>query len=92
MSVPEEMPLWERVTHPLADVLEIAFGCHHGKLSRVFTDHGHSYKVCCDCGATFHYSLDLMSITHRRTLFPALRRLRVEGKRRRLLRRRIEKS
>ena len=86
MSVPEQMPLWERMTHPLAKVLEIAFGCHHRKLSRVFTEHGHSYKVCCECGATFRYSLDSMSITHRRKLFPMLRRLRVEGRRRRLLR------
>ena len=49
----EEVPLWERVIHPLAHALEVAFGCRHRKLSRVFTVHGHSYKVGCECGATF---------------------------------------
>jgi hypothetical protein len=85
MSALEEMPLWERVTHPLANVLDIAFGCHHRKLSRVFTVEGHSYKVCCDCGASFHYSLQSMSITHRRKLFPMLRRLRIQRRRMKLL-------
>jgi len=66
MFAQEEMPLWERVMHPLANALEVAFGCHHRKLSRVFTVDGHSYKVCCECGATFHYSLESMSITERR--------------------------
>jgi len=85
----EEVPLWDSVTHPLANALEFAFGCHHTKLSRVFTIEGHSYKVCCDCGATFRYSLDRMSIVHRRRLFPALRRLRARQRRgtRNLLRR-----
>ena len=86
MSEVEDVPLLESVTRPFADVLDIAFGCHHRKLSRVFTINGHSYKVCCDCGATFHYSLESMSVTRRRRLFPALRRLRVQSKRR-LLRR-----
>jgi len=82
MSASEDNPLWESVTHPFANVLEIAFGCHHWKLSRVFTLHGHSYKVCCDCGATFHYSLESMSITHRRKFFSVLTRLRLQCKRR----------
>ena len=83
MSAPEGIPLWDTVTHPLANALEFAFGCHHRKLSRVFTIEGHSYKVCCDCGATFNYSLETMSITHRRRLLSALRRLQ---RRRRALR------
>lgn len=62
MFAQEEVPLWERMTHPLANALEVAFGCHHRKLSRVFTVQGHGYKVGCDCGATFHYSLESMSI------------------------------
>jgi len=86
MPVPDEIPLWERVTHPLANALDLAFGCHHRRLSRVFTVRGHSYKVCCDCGETFRYSLESMSITHRRKLFPVLRRLRVQQRKRRLLR------
>lgn len=82
----EGVPLWDSVAHPLANALEFAFGCHHRKLSRVFTMNGHSYKVCCDCGATFNYSLRTMSITHRRRLLAALRRLHAQRRRRRLLR------
>src|SRR5487761_837347 len=61
MMASERIPLWDSVTHPLASVLEFAFGCHHTKLSRVFTIDGHSYKVCCSCGAHFEYSLETMS-------------------------------
>ena len=82
----EGIPLWDSVTHPLAIVLEFAFGCHHRKLSRVFTMNGHSYKVCCDCGATFNYSLTTMSITRHRKLLAALLRLRAQRRRLRLLR------
>jgi hypothetical protein len=83
MSAPEGLPLWDSFAHPFANALELAFGCHHRKLSRVFTLEGHSYKVCCDCGQRFDYSLRTMTITHRRRLLSALRRLR---RRRRLLR------
>jgi hypothetical protein len=69
-------PLWDSVTHPLANAFDFAFGCHHTKLSRVFTLEGHSYKVCCDCGAHFEYSLRTMSIVSHSKMFPALRRLR----------------
>lgn len=86
MSEIEDVPLLESVTRPLANVLDIAFGCHHRKLSRVFTINGHSYKVCCDCGASFHYSLQSMSVTRRWRLLAALRCLRVQGMRK-LLRR-----
>ena len=41
-------------------VLDFLFGCHHRKLSRVFTIGRKTYRVCCDCGATFNYSLDAM--------------------------------
>lgn len=80
MSAPESAPLWDSVTHPLANALDYAFGCHHRKLSRVFTIHGHSYKVCCDCGATFNYSLETMSMRKRRRLRSALRRLHLRRK------------
>ncbi len=85
----EGIPLWETVTHPFASALDFAFGCHHGKLSRVFTLDGHSYKVCCDCGAHFDYSLRTMSMTPHHKLFPTLRRLRASRihRRRKLLRR-----
>ena len=50
----------------ITTTLEYLFGCHHGNLSRVFTLGGRSYRVCCDCGAQFSYSLDSMSIEHRK--------------------------
>jgi hypothetical protein len=81
----EDVPMWESVTQPFANFLDFAFGCHHRKLSRVFTIDKHTYKVCCDCGATFNYSLETMSVHHRRRLLSALRRL--QSRPRRLLRR-----
>jgi hypothetical protein len=85
MKPSEEVPLWQSVTHSLASALEFAFGCHHRKLSRVFTINGHSYKVCCDCGATFRYSLETMSILHHHKAPSALRRLQMGSRGRRLL-------
>jgi hypothetical protein len=84
----EGIPLLDTVTHPFASVLNFAFGCHHTKLSRVFTLEGHSYKVCCECGAHFDYSLRTMSMRPRHKLFPALRRLRASRiyRRRKMLR------
>ena len=49
----------------LVIIFEFLFGCHHEHLSRVFTINRHSYKVCCDCGAEFQYSLEKMSICGR---------------------------
>jgi len=49
----------------IATALDFLFGCHHNNLSRVFTIGGRSYRVCCDCGANFRYSLDTMSIQQR---------------------------
>jgi hypothetical protein len=72
----EQAPLWDRMTHPLANMLEFALGCHHAHLSRVFTLRGRTYKVCCDCGATFDYSLRTMSIVAHRRNVVALRRLK----------------
>lgn len=87
MSAPEAMPLLDSVTQPLAKVLERAFGCHHRKLSRVFTIDGHTYKVCCDCGATFKYSLQTMTIRQRRKFLSAITHLRAQSRRRRISRR-----
>ena len=86
MSQSEELPLLDSLAHPLARVLERAFGCHHTGLSRVFTINDRTYKVCLQCGASFDYSLKDMSIVHRRRFFPALMRLR---RRRRHLRRQM---
>ena len=76
MSASEELPRWDRFVYPLAKALEYAFGCHHEHLSRVFTIKGRSYKVCCDCGADFDYSLQEMSLVRRRALRAGLGRLR----------------
>jgi hypothetical protein len=58
-------------------VLDFLFGCHHVHLSRVFTLKGETYKVCCDCGAKFAYSLKTMSIERRLPLTPVLTRFRI---------------
>lgn len=77
MKAVDEVPLWDSVASPVAQALELAFGCHHGKLSRVFTIRGRSYKVCCECGARFRYSLRTMSIVRPRPrILRALRHLR----------------
>ena len=49
----------------LVTVLDLLFGCHHEHLSRVFTLDGQTYRVCCDCGARYGYSLETMSIKRR---------------------------
>ena len=45
---------------PLRWILQLAFGCRHGQLSRVFTIRNRSYKVCVECGQEFDYSWKLM--------------------------------
>jgi hypothetical protein len=44
----------------LVATFDFLFGCHHRHLSRVFTIDGRTYRVCCDCGAKFKYSLASM--------------------------------
>ncbi len=44
-------------------LLNFLFGCHHSNLSRVFTIRRRTYRVCCDCGAEFDYSIETMAIT-----------------------------
>jgi hypothetical protein len=39
--------------NPLLWILQFAFGCHHGHLSRVFTIKKRTYNVCLDCGHEF---------------------------------------
>ena len=48
-------------------LLDFLFGCHHTNLSRVFTIGRRTYRVCCDCGAEFDYSLQTMAINRRQT-------------------------
>jgi len=60
----------------LLAALDFTFGCHHQNMSRVFTLDGHTYRVCCDCGARFAYSLKTMSVEHRLPVVPVLTRFR----------------
>jgi hypothetical protein len=46
-------------------IFDLIFGCHHSHLSRVFTMGGRSYRVCCDCGTKFKYSLASMCMEPR---------------------------
>ncbi len=58
-------PLRSKSMRMLAMTLDYLFGCHHRHLSRVFTINGRTYRVCCDCGTEFDYSLETMSdLTH----------------------------
>jgi hypothetical protein len=61
----------------LLAILDFLFGCNHLHLSRVFTLQAETYRVCCDCGAKFAYSLETMSIEHRLPLTPVLTRFRL---------------
>jgi len=38
------------------------FGCHHRRLSRVFTIDRQTYQVCFACGAKLRYSWRMMSL------------------------------
>ena len=58
-------------------ILDLLFGCHHIHLSRVFTLQDETYRVCCDCGAKFAYSLETMSIERRLPLTPVFTRFRI---------------
>jgi len=49
----------------LLTLLDFLFGCHHNNLSRIYTLDRQTYRVCCDCGAKFKYSLANMSIRGR---------------------------
>ena len=56
----------------LTTLLNFLFGCHHANLSRVFTIRRRTYRVCCDCGAEFDYSIEQMAINHRHGQRPEL--------------------
>ena len=58
-------------------IFDFLFGCHHDHLSRVFTLQGETYRVCCDCGAKFAYSLETMSIAHRLPLTSVFTRFQI---------------
>jgi hypothetical protein len=39
------------ITHAVGNWLSDLFGCQHRELSRPFSRHGESYRVCIACGA-----------------------------------------
>jgi hypothetical protein len=41
-------------------IFESLFGCHHSRLSRVFTIKKRTYRVCFECGREIDYSWELM--------------------------------
>jgi uncharacterized membrane protein len=49
--------------HPGQALWNLASAVIVPSLTRVFMINGHSYKVCCDCGTTFRYSLETMLIS-----------------------------
>ena len=49
----------------LENLVNLLFGCHHSNLSRVYTIRRRTYRVCCDCGAEFEYSLEAMAMRQR---------------------------
>ena len=61
----------------LAAALDFFFGCHHSQLSRIFTLDSRTYRVCCDCGAKFKYSLANMSMERRFSRDSMLTRFRI---------------
>jgi hypothetical protein len=46
----------------LTAIFDFLFGCRHADLSRVFTIGGQTYRVCCNCGTRFSYSLSRMRL------------------------------
>ena len=44
----------------------MAFGCRHKHMSWPITLEKRTYEVCCDCGAEFDYSWEMMSCKHQR--------------------------
>jgi hypothetical protein len=55
----------------MENLLDFLFGCHHSNLSRVFTIRRRTYRVCCDCGAEFDYSLQKMAVERQPAHAPA---------------------
>lgn len=46
---------------PLRWIFRFVFrGCHHSRMSRVFTIDKRTYQVCFECGRRFDYSWTLM--------------------------------
>jgi hypothetical protein len=48
---PTRSRVWGNVTLGLSSWVARVFGCSHKELSRPFSRHGESYRVCIACGA-----------------------------------------
>jgi hypothetical protein len=48
----------------LSRLVNLAFGCHHKRMSWPITRQHRTYQVCCDCGAELDYSWEMMSCSH----------------------------
>jgi hypothetical protein len=46
-------------------LLRSAFGCHHSRMSRVFTIKNRTYQVCFECGQEREYSQAAMHRVNR---------------------------
>jgi hypothetical protein len=44
----------------ILSIFQFAIGCHHRRLSSVFTIKKRTYQVCLKCGQEFEYSWALM--------------------------------
>ncbi len=44
----------------LAKIINFLFGCHHERLTRMFTLEQETYKVCLDCGSHIYHSLETL--------------------------------
>lgn len=42
--------------------LQFVFGCHHKRLSRVFTIKKRTYQVCVECGQEFEHPAPISSL------------------------------
>jgi hypothetical protein len=65
------------MTTILAKLLDFVFGCRHESVSRAFTLRGRTYKVCCECGREFDYSMKTMSVVKPAPVFVPQEAVRV---------------
>jgi hypothetical protein len=65
------------MTEMLAKLLDFFFGCRHESVSRAFTLRGRTYKVCCECGKEFEYSMKTMSMVKPARVFVSQEAVRV---------------
>ena len=78
---------------PFSECFGVCFWWSPYETEPGFNIDGHSHKVCCKCGANFHYSLQTMSIVRHHKMFPAFRKLRARDlQKRRQIRQRSNRA